>query len=177
MYKIEVGQLYVPGHSEYPEGCEFNFSNAGYELRLFYGNPNRNEINAVRKGKANFGLFIHEQVIFLLWQFKPQPWSDSPFCYSMTTEDRRGIPEAIPEAIPDGMGVALQIILINAATGVVEAIRQIGLETEFSRALVGAIETQITNPISPQEYSYRVDRAYQKYPGTLQMLRATNIQQ
>jgi hypothetical protein len=173
MYKIEVSQLYVPDRTEYPEGCEFNFSNAGYELRLFYANPNRNEINAVRKGKANFGLFIHEQVIFLLWQFKPQPWSDSPYCYWVLPEDRRGI----PEAIPDGMGVALQIILINAATGVVEAIRQIGLETEFSRALVGGIETQITNPISPQEYSYRVERAYQKYPDTLQMLRATNIQQ
>lgn len=168
MHRTEVDQLYSPDRTEYPQGCEYNFSANGHELRLFYANPTHKEINAIRKGKANFGLFAHEQIIFLLWQFKPMLWSDAPYCYWVVPPAY----QANPEPIAEGEGALLQVVLINAATGIVDAIRAIGLDTDFSNQLHEAIRAQITAPISAQEYSDRVERAYAQYPTTLEMLRA-----
>jgi hypothetical protein len=166
MNQIEVGQLYLPPRTEYPEGCEFNFYDGGYQLNLYWDNPNKQEIQAVQKGKANFSLLIHEQIIFLLYQFKPLLWGDAPYHYSLVPVDRRSSPKSIEE----GQGVLLTIILIDARTGIVRAIRIIGLSTNLSRKLVDAIAIQVANPIAPQDYSNRVDQAYSKYPNTIDMV-------
>lgn len=161
-----IGQLYQPGRTEYPEGCEYNFFDAGHQLRLFFSNPNKQEIHAVRKGKASFGLLVSENIIFLIFQLKPLRWSDAPYSWWMVPEDRR----AEPQEISEGEGALLQIILINANTGIVEAIRAIGLDTDFSRVLHAQIRHQMQKPLAPQEYSNQVDRAYAKYPTSLAML-------
>jgi hypothetical protein len=69
----------------------------------------------------------------------------------------------------------LQIILIDAMTGIVQAIRAVTLDTEFSQALHQAIREQMQSPIAPQEYSDQVDLVYAKYPKTMGMVAVAKI--
>lgn len=55
---------------------------------------------------------------------------------------------AEPVEILKGQGALMQIVLIDASTGIVKAIRALGLETEFSRALNAAIAAQVKHPLS-----------------------------
>lgn len=71
----------------------------------------------------------------------------------------------------EGQGALLQIILSDANTGIVKAIRAIGLDTEFSKAFNAAIASQRKNPLSLQQYNQAIDRMYAKYPNSTAMLR------
>jgi hypothetical protein len=66
---IKVGELYLPGRTEYPEVSEYNLYDGGHELRLFIDSPNRNEIGEIRKGRVQVGLLVENRIIFLLYKF------------------------------------------------------------------------------------------------------------
>lgn len=168
---LEIGKLYSPGRTEFPEGTEYNFSDAGHELRLFISSPERTEIDAVRKGRVQVGLLVEGPIIFLLFKLGSMLWSDAPFSWWIVPEARR----SQPQPISDGQGALLQIVLIDAATGIVKALRSVALDTEFSRALHDAIIQQMQQPIAPQDYSNSVDRAYTKYPDTIDMVQSSII--
>jgi hypothetical protein len=69
------------------------------------------------------------------------PWSDSAFSWWNVTEEDRKIPA--PQANP-AERVLLKIILIEAATGIVKAIRVTTLSPAFTEKLHDAIRTQAT---------------------------------
>jgi hypothetical protein len=171
MHKIEVGQLYLPHRTEYPEGCEYNFYDTGHELRLILANPDRSEVDAVRKGRLQVGLLVEGPAIFLLYKLGKMLWSDAPYSWWMVPEPRRGT----PEPINPGQGVLLQIVLIDASTGIVQGLRAVALDTEFSQALHAAITNQMQHPTSPQVYSTAVDHAYAKYSTTIDMVKVAQI--
>lgn len=81
----------------------------------------------------------------------------------------------MPVEIQDSQMAVLQIILIDAMTGIVKVIRAVSLDTDFSVALHAAIAKQMQHPIQHQQYSDQVDRVYAKYPTTLEMVRVATI--
>jgi hypothetical protein len=104
---IAVGKPY-PKEAILPEdGTEFNFKQGSYELKLCYTNPSEKEIEAIRTGRPHFSLFKEGNILFLLFKFGNNPWSDAPYHFSQLPENMRSQPEDISE----GMGIALSVIL------------------------------------------------------------------
>ena len=172
MHSIAVGQLYLPSRTSYPEGCEYNFSANGHELKLFFNNPSKGEIHEVRKGLPRFKLlFYRKSVVFLCFKLGALPWSDAPYSWWRVPEEVRSQPQPIPE----GEGALLTIVLIDSETGIVKAIRAIGLPTDLSRELHRAIAHQTENPELAGRYDADINAAYRQFLDTDAMVReATN---
>jgi hypothetical protein len=78
----------------------------------------------------------------LLYRFGDTlPWSDSAFSWWNVAEEDRQIPA--PQANP-AERILLKIILVEAATGIVKAIRVTTLSPEFTEKLHDAIRRQAT---------------------------------
>lgn len=167
MHKIAVGELYNPNRIKYPEGTEFNFANGIYQLNFYMANPRVEEIQAIKKGEAKFKILFENDILFLIVSFGKLPWSDAPYHWAILPEKLKTSPEQIAE----GMGIALETILVDAETGIVRAIRVNGLPNKLSREIVKAIEQQIANPIDRQDYSHRIDAIYGRYPTTEAMFK------
>lgn len=155
----QVGKLYIPGKTHWPEAIEYNFRRGGHELRMFFPVPTETEIRNVRSGQAQFRFLMIGDIIMFLCKFGSQPWCDAPYSWWVLPGDER----EDPPDIPDGQGIFLVIVLVDAATGVLKVIRTIGLQTEFSRRLHDAIYMQMKKQIDWAEYSRQVDQIYSRY--------------
>jgi hypothetical protein len=177
MYEIEVGKLYAPGVTSWPERGEFLLYDAGLELRLFFGSPTPREVNAVRKGPCRFALKVEGDVLFLLYQFGTEdevPWSDVPFTWHLVPEDRRTLPSAQDTGETRAV---LQTVLIDASTGIVRAIRAVSLSPDFTRALLGAIRVQASTPWPGRaDYERQLADVYRRYPTTEALLASATHQ-
>lgn len=164
MHKIEVGKLYMEGHTSWPESAEWNWAHDLNELRLFFRDPQTQEVQAVKRGKAEFGLVVEQDLIFLVFRFLPASpgqqgltWSDAPYSYHMLPQDRKVLPEQ--EVSPDERSL-LQVVLINASTGITLAIRGVSLSPEFTLMLYQAILGQAEKPFDQVKYDRQLRWIY-----------------
>src|SRR5947209_19360720 len=118
MYKYEVGKLYSPNRTSWPEGVEYNWRQNTHELKLYYRPPKASEIAAVKQGAAEFALSVVGDILFLVFRFGPQPWSDAPYTWWMVPADQRTPP---PELAGEER-VLLNVLLIDAGTGIIRAV-------------------------------------------------------
>lgn len=162
MYAIEVGKLYNPNRKVWPETTQYNFRDGGHELVLFYRRPTASEIQAVRTGKAEFALAVYESVLFFLSNFGgADHWDDAPFSIHLVPEAQRTIPP--PPATPETRAL-LSVILVDAASGLVRAMRQLTLSPDFTAKLVGLIHAQAALPFPGQtRYDQQVAAYYRRY--------------
>lgn len=160
---LSVGQPYAPGVSRYPECTQYNFRAGAHELILFYGSPSKGEVYAARKGTAEFALALPSpQVIILAHRFGDDlPWSDSPYSWHLVPERERDLPSADLE---QSMRAQLRVVLVDAATGIVRALRLLTLSPAFTRALHAAIREQAALPFDGYDRALR--EAYARHPST-----------
>jgi hypothetical protein len=88
----------------------------------------------------------------------------------MVPADQRTLPPAEPYA--EGTGVPLSVVLTDAQTGIVRALRVIGLGTALTNALHQAIRAQAEAAFDRAAYDERLNRLYARYPQTDLMLSA-----
>ncbi len=174
MHKIQVGQLYKEGQTSWPEVVEWNWTQSANELRLFFRNPDPQEIQAVKTGKVEFGLVIEQDIILLLFRFLPAQkgqhgirWSDAPYSYHFLPEDRRGLP---PQELGAEKRALLQIVLVNASTGITLVIRAVSLSHEFTKQLYQAIHEQAGKSFDKVTYDRQLRWLYATYPDSRQLL-------
>jgi len=137
-----VGQPYVPGRTQWLETVDYHYRVGGHELRLFFESPSPTEVAAVSEGRGEFALYAEDDVIFLGYRFEPLGWSDQPFSWHLVPEDERILP---PEDHPEARAM-LFVILVDALTGLVRAMRALTFSPAFTRALHGAIRAQAARP-------------------------------
>lgn len=125
-YKYEVGKPYHPSVHRWPEGSEYNFAAGEHVLLLRLNRPSAEEIHAVRKARAEFGLLVEPPVIALCYRFLPGlPWSDAPYSWHLLKAKRPEmavLPIGWEEGSPHTRAI-LHVILIDAATGIIRAMR------------------------------------------------------
>lgn len=119
MHVLRVGHLYDPERASWPEGTQYAFRGGAHELLLFFRGPTAAEVEAVRRGRARFALYAQGDLLVLCSKFGDQPWADAPFSWHLLPEGER---EGPPELTGDER-IALQIILVDAATGIVHVLR------------------------------------------------------
>jgi hypothetical protein len=162
MQIVAIGKPLFEGRNELPEAIEYNYQSGDHTLLLSMKNLHPKEIEAVRQAEAEFGLYCENSVIFLLYRFGDTlPWSDSAFSWWNVSEDDRRIPS--PQENP-AERILLKIILVEAATGIVKAIRVTTLSPTFTEKLHDAIHCQATgDEFSRTEFVTRSLAVYQKF--------------
>jgi hypothetical protein len=171
MIAVTVGNPLVPGRTSWPEQSDFNLYDNGLELRLFFARPSAREVEDVRAGPCEFALRALGDVVFLLYRFGASvAWSDSPFSWWLVPEARRALPSAVDTGETRAV---LQVILADAASGIVRALRAVSLSPEFTRALLGAVRVQASTPwCGREDYDRQLAEAYRRYPTSDALLAA-----
>ncbi len=160
LHKYEVGELYSPTRTRWPQGSDYNFRSGGHELRLFLPDLTEREIEQVRSGRAEFRIFIRGGLLILVYRFGDMPWSDASYNWHMVSEEEQTTPE---DPVDPTMGAALTVLLIEANTGVIKAMRLIGLQHDFTLALHRLIRLQIDQPWDHEDYLRRIAETYRIY--------------
>ena len=171
MHLYRVGEPYIVGRSAWPEAVEYNYRSGEHELRMFLRAPTPREIEAVRTGDCAFALAAEGPVIFLLYRFGDSiSWSDAPSCWHLVPETERALPESEgPET-----RALLHVILVDADSGIIRALRVVSFSPTFTRALHVAIRQQATSPWPGRAaYDAALAEIYRQYPTTAHLLART----
>jgi hypothetical protein len=162
MHIVAIGKPLFEGRYELPETIEYNYQSGDHTLLLSMKNLHPKEVEAVREAEAEFGLYCENGIVFLLYRFgEALPWSDSAFSWWNVAEEDRRIPT--PRTNP-ATRILLKIILVEAATGIVKAIRVTTLSPDFTEKLHDAIREQaMGKPFSREEFVGRSLQIYQKF--------------
>lgn len=141
MHVLAVGGLYNPGRRRWPEGPHLRLTPAGCELALFYDRPPSAEVRDVRTGVAQFAWLDAGPVSVLAYRFGMQPWADAPYEPWKEPEADRGVPAGAA-----GNSLALQVVLVDASTGIVKALRLLTWEPGFAQAVRDTLSRQLAAP-------------------------------
>jgi hypothetical protein len=162
MQIVAIGKPLFEGRYELPEAIEYNYQSGDHTLLLSMKNLHPKEVEAVRSDEAEFGLYCENGIVFLLYRFgETLPWSDSAFSWWNVAEEDRQVPA--PQVNP-AERILLKIILVEAATGIVKAIRVTTFSPTFTEKLHDAIRRQATSePFCRDEFVGRSLQIYQKF--------------
>jgi hypothetical protein len=171
---LVVGEPYLPGVTSLPEAVQYNFRQGAHELLMWLGSPSREEVRAIRKGRAEFRLLVESGVIFLLYRFEGNArWSDCPYSYHLVPAEQRQLPFDLPT--PESRAM-LQVLLVDAHTAILKVIRTCSLSPSFSRRLHEAIGDQaVRTDFSKTAYAATLTALYRKYPSANRMAAAAEI--
>lgn len=161
MQIVALEKPLLEGMTEFPEAIEYKYQAGDHTLLLSMKNLQASEIRAVREGETEFGLYCEDGIIFLLYRFgEVLPWSDSAFSWwNVAVEDRR-IPQFQKHSAER---ILLKIILVEASTGIVKAIRVTTFSPEFTERLHRAIRGQAAGEeLSREEFVIRSLTIYEK---------------
>jgi hypothetical protein len=94
---------------------------------------------------VEFGSFVEPEGLFLITRFGPRLSFDCSYNWHRVSENDRTLPPPTEETSPE-LPALLTILLIEATSGVVLAIRTVTFSPEFTRALHRAIGDQVGAP-------------------------------
>ena len=175
IHQYRVGRPYIEGRRNWPEVAEYNFRQGAHELRMFLRNLKPWEVEAIRSGPCEFALTVEGDVLFLLYRFgepprEAVPWSDAPYSWHLVPADQRTLPE--PAGMPEPHDT-MQIILVDALTGIVRALRMVSFSPAFTVALRSAIRDQASRPWpGDAAYDRQLRAIYDRYDSRALVARA-----
>jgi hypothetical protein len=158
MQALEVGGLIDPNTKKFAESVKFDFDSSGGILYMFWGSPTNKEIRNCQKGTASFSLVEVDGVLFFLSRFGDLKWQEAPYHVRLSQPF-----EVEKPTFTDGTGYALTVILVDADTGIIKALRMIGLPTGLSLKFIDAVERQLKESFNHAEYLSRVKGVYNRY--------------
>lgn len=173
MTRLAVGELYNPNRRTWPDGAfNWTLSPVGVELLVTYGSPTLAEIHAVKSGSAQFALVSGDHALILAHRLGTQPWSDSPW------QAVRQVPPApVPGLVevPEGQHLSVHVVLVDAGTGVVRALRLTTWEHGFAGAVRAAIGRQLAGTTSVEAGQREIDAWYARFPSTDALVAAAEV--
>ncbi len=171
---FQVGKLYNPTRTSWPEATQFNFREGEYELLLFFKSLSLREVDAVKSGRVEFGLVVEPPLVVLLFRFDGQKgslgWGDAPYSYWMVPPATRVPPLPLSDLTPESR-VLLAVHLVDAATGILLVNRVVTFSPAFSRTLIEAVHAQVSGPPTTDAvYNRAVDSLFARFSDTNQLL-------
>jgi hypothetical protein len=123
---------------------------------MYFDKPTDSEVESVKSGRVELGLCVKENTIFFLSKFSGMEWMDAPYSPYLSKNTRF-------DDLANDMGYALHVVLVDASSGIIKAMRLIGMQTHFSKILRKEILNQLGNDFSNQLHQERVDKVYKNY--------------
>lgn len=138
-HELQVGALYDPSRGRWPEGATLRGSADGYELVIRFSYPSPHEVGAVALGRGVFGFYEQDDVLLGLYRF----WRADSESIDIDADDTwDSIPWSVAQVEPHGWSqppravpCTLKVVLVNASTGIIRAIRSFPLPEPLSTAL------------------------------------------
>jgi len=173
MHQYEVGKPYHPNRRSWPERGVYEYRGGQHELLLFWSQPTTKEVEDVKRGPAEFALYTEGPLIVFLFRFgRNTPWSDSPYTIHLTLPDERTLP---PPVASTETRILLHVVLVDAATGIIRALRAVTLSPEFTAALQDAIRAQSEQPFHPAAYDAAIAGIYRRFPHSDRLAAAASV--
>jgi hypothetical protein len=174
MTTLSVGSQYIRGRRGWPQCAQYNCRAGGHEIVLFLDSPSRPEVDAARSGEWEFALLVAPPVLVLCYRAGGGiPWSDAPYSIHLVPEAEREPPHT--DGLSAESRALLRIILVDAKSGLVQAIRAVSLSPEFTRALHEAITTQLRAPWDERAYDAALARLYEAHPSSEAMVASAQV--
>ena len=123
---------------------------------MFYRSPTKSEIRNISDGPLEIRFVSKNEIIFALAKFGDLPWLDAPYSVHLSEP-------FVFQEMSKTQGFGLHIILVNAATGIIMAMRMAGLPHDFSKKLQNAIEVQRKMPFNQATYDVKLENLYRAY--------------
>ncbi len=140
-HRVQVGQLYSPTRTSWPETPHLRLSPGSCDLALFLNEPSEEEAHEVSRGAASFAWVDGGPVSLLCFKFGSLSWMDAPFEPWLLAEDERGVPLGEPRQY-----LLLQVTLVDAATGIVRAMRVVPWPPQFAEPVRETLRRQLAEP-------------------------------
>jgi hypothetical protein len=145
MYLLAVGKPYRPGRRAWAEGANYNYRSGEHGLGMFVADPTLKEVAAVESGPVEFGLMVEQEGLFVVTRFGRTLSFDCSYQWHRVDPAERVSPPPTEET-SSALRALLQIVLVDASTGLVRALRAVSYSPEFTRAIHRAIAAQAAAP-------------------------------
>jgi hypothetical protein len=155
-HRVQVGQLYSPTRTSWPETPHLRLSPASCDLALFLSEPTEDEVREVSAGPAAFAWADGGPVSVLCFKFGALSWMDTPFEPWQVADDERGVPLGDPSQY-----LLLQVTLVEAGTGIVRAMRAAAWPPDFAEQVRETLRRQLAAPADHGAAARRVAAMYQ----------------
>jgi hypothetical protein len=172
MHAYQIGQPYnATRHTPWPETPYLRVGPRGVEVAIFLEQPTPDEVTGVRNGLATFAWVDAEHVGILAFQFQPGiPWSDCPFHpYPVRLAGQDVGP---PAAYGTSDHQLVSVVLVDATSGVVMALRAISWPPPFVAVVGASIQRMLAAPWQPREHDRVLTGLYQRYTSTAELVQA-----
>ena len=153
---FEIGKPFDPIVGK-PESVYFDADDAEYFLIYNFNNPTEKEIAAVQQENPfEIRYAVVGDIIWILSKVGNLAWTDAPYVPQLSKNATFVHPE-------EGEGTPMFLLLTDSQTGIIKAIRFIGLGTDFSRSLLSEIEFVGAKPFDPATHYDKVNQIMQRY--------------
>lgn len=174
MTTLSVGSLYHPARTRWPEGSQYTCRAGEHELLLLWPSPRAAEVRGVRSGAVEIAVLVEPPVIALCYRIADAcDWSDAPYSIHLVPEPEREPPHQ--DALAAESRALLRVVLVDAMTGIVRAIRAVTLSPEVTRGLHEAIARQLVAPWDPSAYDAALASLYARHPHSRSMAAAASL--
>lgn len=164
MQILEVGRRYPWAEKlPVPEGLEFNYNAGGLVLRVRLPGAKDSEVKAVSAGEARFALAVEGPAIFVVARFGSKlDWAEAPFNVHLVGEGWRRTTLALPDT--GELRNMLGVHLVDGRSGVLKALRVVGLPSAFTEAFEAALQEQVASGwCGKAEYETALADVYRRY--------------
>lgn len=159
--RFAPGQPFAPGVRTWVPHNEVHFGVSGLRLFDFWQSPCYHELLAFKQQPIQLGLVERAGIAFLVYRLGLHPWSDVPFLFHAAAARDRPNLAATPAAEP----VGVQIVVIDAGTGLIRGLRTGTLDDTCAHALRRAARAAYARPaLGEDEVRARIGSVYQRHP-------------
>lgn len=165
MRKFEIGKPIDGYIRQYPEGVKFDVDKSGAMLFIMFRNPSDSEIENIRKGRIQLGICSLSDIIFMLFKFGQLQWMDAPFSIHLAQDQ-----DFLNIDFDETQGLGMTVFLVDAATGILKALRYIGLPHKLTQLFFSEVNNQIKYIFNKSEYDKNLNEIFMRY-GTTDLVR------
>lgn len=168
-WTLVIGQPFAPERSTWPaDRFEYRYFGGNHLLQLCIASPSPREVAFFESGDVRIGLYIERGVLFFIFRIEAvMDWSDQAISIHLVSEKDRDIPDLAP-----GMRAGLNMVLVDADTGLVSAMRFVTYSPHFSQVFYRELRRQAATPFDAGEHRKAVVQVYRKYPKSSALARA-----
>lgn len=157
--KLIVGDLMPGGQTQYDEIPEYNSRSGAHRLIIPMAQATAEEIEAVKTGDVKLAFTTIGDVIMFQARFGAIiPWCDAAYTWHKLPAEE----QIRPPELTGNQRMMLTIILLEATTGEILAIRAVSMSPTMSKRLNAAINRQADAPF-PADYDEQAWGIFNRY--------------
>lgn len=159
--RLREGQPYSGNGGALPEGTYYAWCGDRHELAVVQSSPREDARATVAGGDVELA-FVHETpvLVILARVAGGDGWREAPFCWHLLPRSER----RLPRPLRDGESAVVDLVLVRAEDGIVDAVGWMTLDPAFSWVLQRAIREEAGRPWDPLRFHHTFEALRARYP-------------